>query len=134
MELFKEILSIALYVFITGAGVIVVKKVLDHINASIDDIQANTKLSEYEKLNIVIDRVQSVMTTIVQSVNQEFVDELKKSGTFTKESASEAKDMALNMANVLITEETANAIEQVYGDVDLYLDSLIEDLVKNLKK
>lgn len=134
MELLKEVLSIVLYVAITGAGVVVVKKVLDHVNASIDDIQANTKLAEYEKLNKVIDRVQFVMTTIVQSVNQEFVDELKKSGKFTKESAIEAKEMALNMAESLITEEAANAIEQVYGDVDLYIDSLIETLVKELKK
>ena len=134
MELLKEILGIVLYAAITGAGVVVVKKVLDHINASIDDIQANTQLAEYEKLNKIIDQVQSVMTTIVQSVNQEFADELKKAGKFTKESATEAKDMALNMADALITEEAANAIEQVYGNVDLYLDCLIEDLVKNLKK
>lgn len=134
MELLKEILSIVLYFIITGAGVIVIKKVLNHINVSIDDIQANTKLAEYEKLNIIIDRVQSVMTNVVQSVNQEFVDELKKSGTFTKETATEAKDMALNLANKMLTEEAANAIEQVYGDVDMYLNTLIEDLVKNLKK
>jgi hypothetical protein len=134
MELLKEILSIILYFIITGAGIIVIKKVLSHINVSIDDIQANTKLAEYEKLNIIIDRVQSVMTNVVQSVNQEFVDELKKSGTFTKETAIEAKDMALNLANKMLTEEAANAIEQVYGDVDMYLNTLIEDLVKNLKK
>mgnify|MGYP003297017692 CR=1 FL=1 len=119
---------------ITGAGVVIVKKALDYINTSIDDIQANTKLAEYEKINKIIDQVQSVMTTIVQSVNQTFVDELKKSGSFTKESATEAKNMALEMADSLITEEAIKAIEQVYGDVNIYLDSLIETLVKELKK
>lgn len=134
MELLKDILSIVLYAIITGAGVVVVKKVLDYVNASIDDIQANTKLAEYEKLNKVIDQVQSVMTTIVQSVNQTFVDGLKKSGSFTKDSATEAKNMALDMADTLITEEAINAIEKVYGDANVYLDSLIETLVKELKR
>lgn len=134
MELLKEIFSIIVYVLITGAGVVIVKKILDCINASIDDIQTNTKLAEYEKLNKIIDNVQSVMTTIVQSVNQTFVDGLKKSGVFTKESATEAKNMALDMADTLITEESIQAIEQVYGDANAYLDSLIETLVKELKK
>lgn len=134
MELLKDILSIIIYTVITGAGAIIVKKVLDRLNASIDNIQVNTKLAEYEKLNKIIDQVQSVVATIVQSVNQTFVDSLKQSGIFTKESAIEAKNMALDMADTLLTEEAINAIEQVYGDVDVYLDSLIETLVKELKK
>jgi hypothetical protein len=134
MELLKDILSVIIYAVITGAGAIIVKKVLDRLNASIDNIQVNTKLAEYEKLNKIIDQVQSVVATIVQSVNQTFVDSLKQSGIFTKESAIEAKNMALDMADTLLTEEAINAIEQVYGDVDVYLDSLIETLVKELKK
>ena len=134
MELLKDILSIVLYAVITGAGVVIVKKLLDFINTKIDEIQVNTQISEYENLNKVIDQVQSVITTIVQSVNQTFVDELKASGEFTKESAVEAKNMALEMADALITEEAVKAIEQLYGDVDVYLDSLIETIVKELKK
>jgi len=82
----------------------------------------------------MIDQVQSVITTVVQATNQTFVDDLKKANKFTKESATEAKNKALEMAKELITEETANAIEQVYGNVDLYLDSMIENTVKELKK
>ena len=134
MELFKEILSIVLYVVITGAGVVVVKKVLDHINASIDDIQANTQLAEYEKLNRIIDQVQATVTTIVQATNQTFVDDLKKARKFTKESAVEAKNMALETAKDLISDEAAIAIEQLHGNVDVYLDSLVESIVKELKK
>ena len=134
MEMLQDILSVVIYTVITGAGIVVVKKVLDFVNTKIDEVQANTQLSKYDGLNQVIDQVQSAVTTIVQSVNQTFVDDLKKSGSFTKESATEAKNKALEMAKELITEETANAIEQVYGNVDVYLDSLIENTVKELKK
>lgn len=134
MELLKEIMNLIIYVIITGCGVVVIKKVLAFINAKIDDVQASTKLSEYERLNAIIDQVQRTVTMIVISVNQVFVDDLKKSGQFTKEYADEAKNKALEMAKDLITEESADAIEQVYCDIDLYLDNLVESIIKELKK
>lgn len=134
MELLKDILSIVLYTVITGVGVVIFKKVSDFINSKIDEIQTNTQLSEYKKLNTVIDQVQSAVTTIVQSINQTFVNDLKASGSFTKESATEAKNKALAMAEALITEEAANTIERVYGNVDVYLENLIESIIVELKK
>lgn len=134
MEMLQNILNILLYVIITGAGIVIINEVMDFINAKIDEIQTNTQISKYDGLNRVIDQVQIVVTTVVQSVNQTFVDDLKKAKKFTKESATEAKNKALEMAKELITEETANAIEQIYGNIDIYLDSLIENTVKELKK
>lgn len=134
MEMLQDILSIVIYTIITGAGVIIVKKVLDFVNTKIDEVQTNTQISKYDGLNRIIDQVQSVVTTVVQSVNQTFVDDLKKAKKFTKEYATEAKNKSLEMAKELITEEAANAIEEVYGNIDIYLDSLIENTVKELKK
>ena len=134
MELIKEIFDLVIYTVITGVGVTVVFKITEFINAKVDNIQKTTKLAEYEKLNLIIDQVQSAMTTIVQSVNQVFVNDLKASGEFNKETATEAKNKALEMAKELITEESATAIEQVYGNVDVYLGNLIESIVIELKK
>lgn len=134
MEMFKEILSLIIFTIITGAGVVIVEKLVVCMNAFIDEIQKNSKLKEYEKLNTIIDQVQNVVTTVVQSVNQTFVSDLKKSKKFTKESAIEAKNKALEVAKELITEEAATAIEQVYGNVDVYLDNLVESIVIELKK
>ena len=134
MELLKEIGALVIYVLITGCAVAIVKKVLDAANAKIDELQTATELAKYDKLNAIIDQAQSVIWTIVQSINQTFVNELKNAGKFDKESATKAKDMALEMANKLITEETANAIEQVYGDVDEYLGILVEQIVNQLKQ
>ena len=134
MELIKEIFGLVIFTIITGVGVVAVEKITKYVNASIDNIQKNTKLAEYEKLNKIIDQVQIAVTTIVQSVNQTFVNDLKASGKFTKESATEAKNKALETAKELLTDEAATAIEQVYGNVDLYLDNVIESVVAELKK
>lgn len=133
MDTFKNILSIIVYLVITGCGVAIVTELLKIGNKKVDELQANTKLAEYDQLNIVIDRAQSVITSIVQSINQTFVSDLKKSGEFTKESATLAKDMALEKAKELITEEAAKAIQDVYGNVDEYLDVFIEQVVNELK-
>lgn len=134
MDLVKEIVSILIYAIITGCGVVIVKKVLDYANAKIDDIQKNTQLSEYTKLNEIIDKAQGIVTEIVTSINQTFTDSLKASGEFTKDSATIAKDAAVDKANELINEEAVKAIETVYGDFDSWLDVNIEAIVNKLKK
>lgn len=128
------ILNLILYTVITGASVLIVRELLIFINAKIDDIQANTQLSEYARLNTIIDQVQQTMTMIVTSVNQVYVDSLKASGEFNTESAKAAKEIALDMADTLLTEEAIKAIEKVYGDAAVYVDSLIEQLVRELKE
>ena len=94
MEMFKEVMSLIMFAIFTGACVAILDQFLRCMNASIDEIQKNTKLAEYEKLNTIIDGVQDMVTTIVQSVNQTFVSDLKKSKKFTKEAAVEAKNKA----------------------------------------
>jgi len=133
MDTLKNILSIIVYLVITGCGVAIVTELLKIGNKKVDELQANTKLAEHDQLNVVIDRAQSVITSIVQSINQTFVSDLKKSGEFTKDSAALAKDMALEKAKELITEEAAKAIQDVYGNVDEYLDIFIEQVVNELK-
>lgn len=134
METLKDVLSVVIYLVITGCGVALVNELLKFGNAKVDEIQTNTKLAEHDKLNVLINRAQSVVTTIVQSINQTFVSGLKSSGEFTKESAVKAKDMALEKAHELISDEAANAIEEVYGNVDEYLDVFVEQVVNELKK
>lgn len=134
MELLQNILQVIAYAVITGAGVVVVKKILDFVNNKIDEVQATTKLAEYEKLNKLIDQAQGIIYNIVVSVNQVMVDSLKASGEFTKESAEIAKDTAVSKATELLTEEALKAIEKIYGDVDVYLDVTIESIVNQLKQ
>lgn len=89
---------------------------------------------ENEKISTTLDGVVVMVLDVVEATNQVFVDELKKNGEFTEEAAAEAfrisKDKALKMLSV----EAADIISTVYGDVNVYLDTLIEATVKQLKK
>ena len=132
-ELVQSVLQMIIYVVITGCGVFVVKEFVKFINGKIDEVQTNTKLAEYEKVNKLIDGAQKVLENVVLSVNQVFVDTLKSEGKFDKESAENAKKQAVDKANELLTDEAVKAIEKVYGSVDAYLDVNIEAVVNKIK-
>lgn len=132
-ELVQSVLQMVIYVIITGCGVFVVREFIKFINGKIDEVQTNTKLAEYEKVNKLIDGAQKVLENVVLSVNQVFVDTLKSEGKFDKESAENAKKQAMDKANELLTDEAVKAIEKVYGSVDAYLDVNIEAVVNKIK-
>lgn len=133
LELLKEILAIIIYTVITGCGIIVVRKILVFINNKIDQVQENTKLAEYEKLNKLIDGFQKSIFTVVDATNQVFVNTLKEHNKFDKESAAAAKDIATGKANAMLTEEAIKAITQLKGNVDVFIDTTIESAVRQLK-
>ena len=56
-----------------------------------------------------------------------------KNGAFTKEAHYQAKEQAVNIANALITKDVRDAIETLHGDVDTYIDNLIEKCVLEIK-
>ena len=134
MELLKEILEVLLYTVITGCGVVICAKITNYLNSKVDELQVNTKLAEYEKLNKIIDKAQMTVTEIVTSVNQVFVDSLKTNGEFTNESAIIAKESAVDKAKELINEEAVAVIEEIHGSFDSWLDITIEKTVNELKK
>ena len=89
---------------------------------------------ENEKISNTLDNVVTMVLDVVEATNQTFVDELKKNGTFTKEAAAEAFKISKDKALAMLSIEAAEIITEVYGDVSVYLDTLIEAPVKQLKK
>ena len=129
----NQILLNILYIFITGCGVALTTYVVNLINKKINEIQVNTQISEYEQLNKYIDNVQDAIARIVLTLSQTVVDGLKASGNFTKEAQEQVKQQVIEMAKQMITEEAKKAIIQVYGDVDEFLNTSIESLVRENK-
>lgn len=128
-----ELIQNILYILITSAGVLLVKCLMNFINAKIDELQTEKEIKDNELLNQYIDMVQQVVYDVVLTVSQVYVDSLKSSNSFDKEAQNKAKEMAVEMATTLISEEAKKAIITVYGDVDAYLSSLIESIVKQSK-
>jgi hypothetical protein len=129
----NEALQNIIYIFITGVSLVVVKEILRLLNKKVDEAQANSELIKNENLNSYIDHVQRIISDVVLSVNQTYVESMKAHNTFTKDAHIEAKNKAIEMAKSLITDESKNMIVLVYGDFDAYLNTMIESLVAQHK-
>lgn len=127
MEFIKNIL----YIFITAAVPVLTTYVCKFLYAKWTE--GKVKI-ENEKIAITLDNVVTMVLDVVQATNQKFVDELKKNGEFTEEAAAAAFQMSKETALTMLTTDAAEIIAQVYGDVSIYIDTLIEATVKQLKK
>jgi hypothetical protein len=126
MEIVKDIL----YLFITAAVPVLVTYLCKFLY--VKWTEGKVKI-ENEHISTVLEQVVSMVCNCVQKTTQTFVDELKKKGEFTEEAAKEAFKMTKDTAISMLSLEAADIITNVYGDVDIYLDTLIEALVKQLK-
>ena len=127
MEIVKDIL----YILITAAVPVLTTYLCKFLYTKWTEGQ---KKIENEKISSTLDSVVKMVLDVVTSVNQTFVDELKKKGEFTEEAAKEAFNKSKETALKMLSEDAAEIITTVYGDIDVYLDTLIEATVKQLKK
>lgn len=87
----------------------------------------NATLAKYAQ------EIAQAVATAVTYVSQTYVDELKKSGTFTEESHKIAIEKALEVAKQQLTQQALDFISTAYGDITQYLTSLLEAEVRNQK-
>ena len=127
MELVKDIL----YILITTAVPVLTAYVCKFLYAKWTEGKVKIK---NEKISTTLDSVIAMVLDVVEATNQTFVDELKKKGEFTDDAAAEAFRISKNKALQMLSSEAADIITEVYGDVNVYLDTLIEATVKQLKK
>lgn len=128
-----EILKDILYIVISGCGIALAKYLVDFINEKINEVQVNTDIKEHDQLNKYIDDAQKVISNIVLSISQTYVETLKSKGEFTPEAQKEAKEKAITLAEDMISEESKNAIIIVYNDFNKYLDATVESFVNQNK-
>ncbi|MDP4181178.1 MAG: hypothetical protein Q8942_08815 [Bacillota bacterium] len=98
-----------------------------------------SKVSELEQkikndtLNKYISIAEDAIETAVVSVNQTFVDNIKKQGTFDKETAGKSFDLAKQKAISIMGTSVKNALTDAYNDLDAWIDSKIEVCVRQNK-
>ena len=76
---------------------------------------------------------RAVLATAVTFASQKYVDELKKSGKFTKENQECALKIAKSETMRLLTQEAKDFIANAYGSLDQYLEGCIKAEVCNQK-
>lgn len=127
MEIVKDIL----YILITAAVPILTTYLCKFLYTKWTEGKVKIK---NEKISNTLDNVINVVLDAVEATNQTFVDELKKKGEFTEASALEAFNVTKEKVLDMLSDDAAEIIVQVYGDLDIYIDTLIEATVRQLKK
>lgn len=80
--------------------------------------------------------LQEAADAVLQAVTytaQTYVDTLKAQGKFTKDAQVQAFNTAKDVALRLLTEEAKQMITALHGDLTLWLDTKIEQTVKEQK-
>lgn len=127
MEIVKDIL----YILITTAVPVLTTYLCKFLYTKWTEGKAKI---ENEKISNTLDNVVNMVLDAVEATNQTFVDELKKKGEFTETSALEAFNVTKERVLDMLSDDAAAIIIQVYGDLDIYIDTLIEATVRQLKK
>ena len=84
-----------------------------------------------DKVNKYVDKAADVVIQCVDFVNQTYVDALKKDGKFDKKAQREAFDMSKFYIKNLLEAKAKEAVIEMFGDFDIWVDSMIETSVRN---
>ena len=79
---------------------------------------------------LYIDILQELVTKAVIMVNQTYVDELKKTNSFSKEAQIEAFNKVYETVIESLSEDVYSYLEQIIGNLSDYITVLIESSVK----
>lgn len=86
-------------------------------------LKAKTK---NELLLRLMERAENLVESCVEYTSQTFVNALKREGKFNREEAVIAFNMSKERVLNLMTEELYAAIEECFGDVNLWIETQIE--------
>ena len=92
----------------------------------------NTRIKN-EKVRAALENTRDIIIAAVSETSQTFVDDLKKTGSFSDAFKSEAFEKTLACVKAQLTEEAAKLIETTTNDLDTWLAAEIEKAVKNGK-
>lgn len=122
MELLYEIFKTAI---IPLLGVSVTFLVF-YIKTKIQELKEKTKDKTQEKY---LDMLSDFVTNAVITTNQVYVNSLKEQGSFDSEAQKNAFEMTKQAVLSLITDDMRKVIEEVVGDLETYVNNLIESSV-----
>lgn len=84
-----------------------------------------------DKVNKYIDKAQDVIIQCVDYVNQTYVDALKEEGKFDKDAQKIAFARSREYVLRMLDEKAKEAVIEIFGDLELWIDSMIESSVRN---
>lgn len=92
----------------------------------------NSKIKDNKVKQWTTDLTQIVMRSVM-TISQTYVDSLKKENAFTKEAQKEAFNKCMDLIKSQLTPELQKYIQENFGDMETYLKTQIESIIKSLK-
>ena len=126
----KEILTTLIQVVVIPAIPVLVTYLVKYLKAKAE--QTTTKINN-ELIRTYLQEATDAVLQAVTYTAQTYVDTLKKQGKFDKEAQKIAFNTAKDIALKLLTTEAKQTIEDLYGDLMLWLETKIEQTVKEQK-
>lgn len=130
MEEYKELISTIIQTALIPLLVALTGFLVKWINAKANEAKNKIKDNRYY---LYIDILQELVTKTVITVNQTYVDELKKENAFTKEAQVEAFNKVYETVITSLSEDVYTYLEQIIGNLNDYITVLIEASVKEQK-
>ena len=126
----KELWELLFQFVLIPAILILLKFAMDYFKAKTSNIAAQT---ENEVIAGYITDISEIIYQAVMCTTQTYVDALKAQGAFDAEAQKSAFEKTKTMVMLLLTEDAKAFLAQMYGDIDLWIDTKIEQMVKETK-
>ena len=126
----NELLMTLMKVVVIPAIPVIVAFVVKFCKAKTDEAITNVN---NEVLRQALSEAADAVYTAVTYTSQTYVDSLKEQGKFDKEAQLAALNTALEKAQSLLAAETKELLEYLYGDLQNWLTTKIEQTVKEQK-
>jgi len=120
---YKAIISTVLVTIVTGLASWLTSFIIKFINSKITE----------NKNNFLLKSIGEIVSNTVNALNQTFVAELKKEGTFDKAKAEEVKNKCVETVKTQLSIEAKDFIENTFGDLEDYISVQIEAYIYNRK-
>ncbi len=128
---YKELLPVIIETVLIPLLIALTGFIVKWINAKANQLKEKAADDRYF---LYIDILQELVTKAVIMVNQTYVDELKKTNSFSKEAQVEAFRKVYETVMTSLSEDVVVYLQQIISNLDDYITVLIESSVKEQKK
>lgn len=119
-----------LFEMLTGIIIAIIPLLTTYFVAWVRNKTANLKSDLAEKY---INEVAIAVADAVTATSQTYVDDLRKSGTFTLEAQKQAAQKALDACIASLSPKCIEFLNKAYDDVEQFIANKIEAEVRNQK-
>ena len=127
MEFLMELLKIVIMIVVPVATSVLTYYAQKYFNQLIDE-------NVSDEMETTLTKGFQILMDSVNYVQQTYVDSLKAQDKFTAEAQKEAFELAKKRAIELMNQHTQDAITHIYGNLDTYIDTMIESIINQNKK